>query len=193
MNTHKTLVVPSHWPKHLRYVRSYAYHNSLSPDIIKLIQTGQPSEFSDRTRSSQNHKSVLIRHITDKSHPAHNQLGLFASKKIPAKMHILDYIGEVHADERLSSDYDLSLVRLQGGESIGIDASTTGNEARFVNDYRGVKDRPNVVFIDYRNDSGELRMGIWAGNEDIKKGDELLVSYGKAWWKARNAEPLNGS
>lgn len=77
--------------------------------------------------------------------------------------------GEIHCDERQESDYDLSLYRFQHGESIGIDAGTTGNEARFVNDYRGIKGKPNAVFIDYRADSGELRMGIWALSEDIKK------------------------
>lgn len=78
-------------------------------------------------------------------------------------------LGELHCDERLESDYDLSLHRFQNGESVGIDASTTGNEARFINDYRGIKGKPNAVFIDYRADSGELRMGIWALGEDIKK------------------------
>ena len=28
-------------------------------------------------------------------------------------------------------------------------------------------------------------MSIWTDGEEIKKGDEILVSYGKAWWRAR--------
>ncbi|KAJ3783793.1 hypothetical protein GGU10DRAFT_359827 [Lentinula aff. detonsa] len=180
MNAHKDVVEPSHWPKNLRYIQFYTYHSSVSLETKNFL--GRGPKFTDRRSPS---RFVAIRHITDPLHPAYNQYGLFASKKIPAKTHILDYFGEIHADERLTSDYDLSLVRLQSGESIGIDASTTGNEARFINDYRGVKVKPNAVFIDYRTDSGELRMGIWAANEDIKKGNELLVSYGKAWWKAR--------
>lgn len=29
-------------------------------------------------------------------------------------------------------------------------------------------------------------MSIWSGDaETIGKGDEILVSYGKAWWEAR--------
>ncbi|KAJ3882354.1 SET domain protein [Lentinula edodes] len=188
MKAHKNVVEPSHWPKYLRYTQSYIYHSSVSLEVKKTINEGPKSSqrsSSSQNHNSQNHNHVVIRHITEPSHPAYNQFGLFASKKIPAKAHILDYIGEIHADERLTSDYDLSLLRLQNGESIGIDASTTGNEARFINDYRGIKLKPNAAFIDYRTDSGELKMGIWAANEDIKKGDELLVSYGKAWWKAR--------
>ncbi|KAJ4476683.1 hypothetical protein J3R30DRAFT_3488216 [Lentinula aciculospora] len=184
MRAHKKVVEPSHWPQHLRYIQSHTYHSSISSETRKSIEGGT----SRRRNSFRNDRYVTIRHITDPSHPACNQFGLFALKKIPAKAHILDYIGEIHADERLTSDYDLSLVRLPAGESIGIDASRTGNEARFINDYRGIKLKPNAVFMDYRTDLGELRMGIWAANEDIKKGDELLVSYGKAWWKARTEQ-----
>ena len=33
---------------------------------------------------------------------------------------------------------------------------------------------------------GELRMSVWSTpGEGIKKGEEIVVSYGKAWWKAR--------
>lgn len=84
-------------------------------------------------------------------------------------------LGEIHCDERQESDYDLSLYRFQHGESVGIDAGTTGNEARFVNDYRGIKGKPNAVFIDYRADCGELRMGIWALGEDIKKVSSSIL------------------
>ncbi|GAW04730.1 SET domain protein [Lentinula edodes] len=142
MKARKNVVEPSHWPKYLRYTQSYIYHSSVSLEVKKTINEGPKS--SQRSSSSQNHNYVVIRHITEPSHPAYNQFGLFASKKIPAKAHILDYIGEIHADERLTSgmqirgydfikpkclsDYDLSLLRLQNGESIGIDASTTGNE-----------------------------------------------------------------
>ncbi|KAL4243171.1 hypothetical protein ABKN59_001052 [Abortiporus biennis] len=34
--------------------------------------------------------------------------------------------------------------------------------------------------LDYRTPSGELRMSVWSGSSSIKRGDEILVSYGKA-------------
>ena len=98
------------------------------------------------------------------------------------------FIGEIHCDERPQSDYDLSLYRFPDGLSVGIDASTTGNEARFVNDYRGIATRPNAAFFDEKDEGGTLRMFIRCGTQEIKKGEEILVSYGKSWWKAR-AEP----
>lgn len=105
------------------------------------------------------------------------QFGLFAAKKIPQRTHLLDYLGEVHCDDRPSSDYDLSLYRtLDGLVSVGVDASAMGNEGRFVNDYRGIRTKPNAQFEERRVDNEELRMGIWTGSEVIKKGEEILVS-----------------
>jgi SET domain-containing protein len=60
-----------------------------------------------------------------------------------------------------------------------------GNEARFVNDYRGIQSKPNIVFKERRTDSGEVRMSIWSASTRIRKGEELLVSYGKSWWQHR--------
>ncbi|KAJ1310188.1 hypothetical protein OPQ81_006932 [Rhizoctonia solani] len=124
--------------------------------------------------------------IDNPSHPAFGQRGLFASGKIAANSFILPYVGEIHTDDRQDSDYDLSLHRVNE-ISIGVDASKKGNEARFVNDFRGIQPRPNAVFrqgVDYR---GWLQMSIWSGPLPIKKGEEILVSYGKGWWKARQA------
>ena len=63
-----------------------------------------------------------------------------------------------------------------------------GNEARFINDYRGIKPKPNALFKDGRTARGELRISIWSANEPIRKGEEILVSYGKSWWRARKSD-----
>lgn len=132
----------------------------------------------------------VIRPIVDPSHPAYGQRGLFAARKIPARTLIVEYIGEVHSDERPTSDYDISLYRFPR-ESVGVDASRMGNEARFVNDYRGIRLKPNAEFVDQRTAGGDLRMGIWSLAERIPKGDEIVVSYGKAWWTARSARSVS--
>jgi hypothetical protein len=84
------------------------------------------------------------------------------------------------------SDYDISLYRFPGDENVGVDASAMGNEARFVNDYRGIRPKPNAQFVDRRTASGDLRMSIWSLTVRIRKGDEIVVSYGKSWWAARS-------
>ncbi|KZT74883.1 hypothetical protein DAEQUDRAFT_720067 [Daedalea quercina L-15889] len=155
---------PPHWPADILYITEQQYHSSV------------PAEYR---------LQLVIRPITESSHPAHGQFGLFAVKRIPPRTHIVDYIGEVHCDDRLGSDYDLSLYRTPAGFSVGIDAQRMGNEARFVNDYRAIKSKPNAFFDERRTEGGELRMSVWSGSDPIKKGDEILVSYGKGWWQAR--------
>jgi hypothetical protein len=97
----------------------------------------------------------------------------------------LYYLGEIHTDDRPSSDYDLSLYRTNDGVSVGIDASFVGNEARFINDYRGIQDKPNATFEEDRSAGTELRMSVWSGTSPLSKGEEILVSYGKSWWRQR--------
>ena len=116
----------------------------------------------------------------------------------------MDYLGYVHpvAETDPDSDYDLSLDReLQGG--VGIDARRMGNEARFINDYRGIPERikrvggrgkrgkagPNVFFSERSVEgTGERRLCIVVGKEKIIRGEELCVSYGKGFWKERGIE-----
>ena len=61
-----------------------------------------------------------------------------------------------------------------------------GNEARFVNDYRNTGRRPNVEFRLRRDRRGELRQGVYVcAKEGVRDGDELLISYGKSYWRSR--------
>lgn len=97
---------------------------------------------------------------------------------------------EAEADAK--SDYDLCLQR-EDGDVIGIDATTSGNEARFVNDYRGVLERPNAVFElrtwDLPGGRGQgVRMAIFAGPKGVPKGEEICVSYGRGFWDSRRKE-----
>lgn len=135
---------------------------------------------------------MRITPITNPSHPANGQSGLFAAKDLPPGSFILPYIGEVHgqAAAHEASDYDLSLDR---DIELAVDAARSGNEARFVNDYRGVPgvERPNAEFREGW-DGKERAMGVWvlpagkAGKgKGIKKGEEILVSYGRGFWGAR--------
>ena len=111
---------------------------------------------------------------------------------------VLPYFGFVHSEEETdeSSNYDLCLDR-EGG--ISVDAASMGNEARFINDYRGVPSAagPNAEFKDTWVKVGKSRVekciGVFvlpAGKSGkqavgIKKGKEILVSYGKGFWKHR--------
>lgn len=79
-----------------------------------------------------------------------------------------------------------------------MDAAQAGNEGRYVNDYRGVKEKANAVFgTAWCERWGQLCVGVWVvggggggkkgGGEwkGIRKGEEILVSYGKGFWDER--------
>jgi hypothetical protein len=173
---------PKHWPTHVQYLTVPRFHSSVSTDALSFLKGGSENPFKlPPTPQSLG----VIRPIKDPSHPANGQHGLFAARKIPLRTLIVEYIGEVHSDERPTSDYDISLYRFPC-ESVGVDATIMGNEARFVNDYRGIRPKPNAQFVDRWTVGGDLRMGIWSLAEGIRKGDEIVVSYGKAWWAARS-------
>lgn len=176
---------PSNWPPEVTYIVRQRYARDVTPALRDIIQSLGVA----RIPPGQPCKLVKIQTITDAKHPAHGQRGLFAAAKLPPRTHVLDYFGEVHVDERPESDYDLMLMA-SGREdrSVGVDAQFMGNEARFVNDYRGTgAKRANVEFRE-RVVEGELRMAVWSGSEEIKRGTELVVSYGKGWWEARQGK-----
>ena len=98
------------------------YSASIPSNILAIIRGAQ----KPTSAASAYSPPVTIRHIDDKSHPANGQMGLFASKKIQPNSHIIDYMGEVHSDDRPESDYDLSLYRSPDGSvSIGVSSVVT--------------------------------------------------------------------
>ncbi|KAI0308248.1 SET domain protein [Multifurca ochricompacta] len=161
---------PKNWPNHVQYLTVPRFHTSISTNALSFLKG---SSIDGVSLPPAPRSLGAIRLIIDPSHPAHGQRGLFAAKKIPARTLIIEYIGEVHSEMRPTSNYDISLHRFP-------------MKARFVNDYRGIQPKPNAEFADRRTTGGDLRMGIWSLAEGIRKGDEIVVSYGKAWWMARS-------
>ncbi|EXJ92196.1 hypothetical protein A1O3_00746 [Capronia epimyces CBS 606.96] len=143
--------------------------------VSSLPSCSTPSTTSDPT------------HATSTSDPTHA-----TSTSDPT--HATSNYDPTHA----TSNYDLSLDRDLG---LAIDASRCGNEARFINDYRGIRAAgPNAEFRDCLVQVGpgpgrlEKRIGVFvlspgkAGGpraKGIAKGEEIVVSYGKGFWNAR--------
>lgn len=230
---------PANWPSTLPYLPTPLISSSLSPSQLALIHpTTTPSDTevytinTAVTFSPTSNSLIRITPITDPSHPACGQSGLFAAKDLPAGSHIIDYTGLLHSCPLpppnegaesccASSDYDLAF--LDRDAAIAIDGSVMGNEARFVNDWRGVREQgPNAMFEEYwvkvKDGKGKegwvARMGVWVcpaagssqgkkgggkggangegrkaggkgGEGGIRKGEEICVSYGRGWWRAR--------
>lgn len=194
---------PTDWPEGTKYLRAPSYSKKLPKDKLDTILLSKAGSSSNEpvltTRGP--YANVRITQIKDASHPAHGQYGLFATQHLPPNSFILPYLGYVHDQTDLdeTSDYDLSLDRELG---VGVDASHMGNEARFINDYRGISSGPNAEFRDILVDVGygilEKRMGIYvlsAGKsgkkaKGISRGEEILLSYGKGFWAGRQSAAI---
>jgi len=194
----KTLAVPKGWPADVVYLYTSAYSKKLSVEKLQALtfhKTDLPPD-THVYKSQSPHPNVKITPVSNPTHPAFGQSALHATQHLPPDTFILPYLGYVHdqADIVETSDYDLSLDR---DLAIGVDASRMGNEARFMNDYRGVSTAANAefrdIFVDAGNGKVEKRMGVFvlsAGKsgkraKGVGRGQEILVSYGKGFWTER--------
>lgn len=203
----KTRTTPKNWPVSVQFLTSSIYSKHVTSSHISHLQQ-QPSAHTTPIIAApppSQSPVILIAPIRNSSHPAHNQHGLFAARHLPPDAFILFYHGFVHtsaaADTDPASSYDLSLSREHG---LAVDATRMGCEARFINDYRGVRaDGPNAEFRDVwaplPGAAGlvEKRVGVFvlgAGKtkkraKGIARGEEIVVSYGKGFWDGRRGGP----
>jgi hypothetical protein len=197
--------LPKNWPEGFPYLTSPAYSPSLTKAQLQSCRT-KPSATDEVLREIPRDLKlgpcalVKITPITDTRHPAWGQSGLFAARPLPPGSLILPYLGEYHqADSaaHASSDYDLWLDRDAG---VAVDAARMGNEARFVNDYRGVPGavKANAEFCEIwdlrRGEKGMAVFVLPVGKKakgrggGIARGEEILISYGKGFWGERRGE-----
>lgn len=207
--------VPKNWPQDIPYLTTPTYSSRLTPTHLTALRTrpAPPSseDVTDLAPDLRRGPSPLVKivTITDPSHPAHGQRGLFAARDLRPGTLVLPYLGQVHpgaaqegvegADAHTKSDYDLWLSR---PADLAVDAARAGNEARFINDYRGVPGRagPNAEFrevwdarVTAGGKMGERGIAVFvlpAGKSGrrtagIARGEEILVSYGKGFWGSR--------
>ena len=198
--------LPKNWPPSIPYLTAPVHSKGLSPTHLSSLRT-RPKGTFDISANTPKGPSQLVRitPISTASHPAIGQRGLFATKDLKPGTFVIQYLGEIHAstpeahsDPHAHSDYDLSIDREHG---IGIDAANMGSEARFINDYRGVAEKPNAEFREIwderRKERGMavcvLREGKSGKGKGIRKGEEILVSYGRGFWGARKGNESGDS
>lgn len=216
--------LPKNWPDHLLYLKSPSYSPTLNAEQRASLRIKPQDALSIPPNVPRGPcPLVKITQITDPAHPACGQAGLFAARDLKPGSFVLEYLGVIHsspppltpppldspsptptpsthspnakipatADPHASSNYDLSLDR---SLSLAIDAATAGNEARYVNDYRGIAARPNAEFREVWHGARQERgMGVWIlpfgksgkGKGGVRKGDEIVLSYGRGFWGAR--------
>ena len=180
------------WPSSVKFSNNYRWDLSV------------PNEIKDKycppngTRIRANHfsRKVYFKKITDSNHPAYGEFGLYCALPTgaPPGTWLLDYVGHITLgeDQNEQSDY----VSDFGEKSeLACDAKSYGNEARFLNDFRNTGKHPNVEFNFRRDRNGELRQGVYVklekdskveGFNGVQQHEELLVSYGKSYWRSRH-------
>ena len=204
--------MPSGWPAGVRYIerpdtsgcRGLPGASAEACEAARAVRSAVEGYW--RGRRGGPVRDVRIRRVDDAGHPAHGQCGLFAARKFAPREWVIDYCGELVPDgapQLAASDYALTFCSsgcdAQGRfHGFAMDASRAGNEARFVNDYRGVPGarRPNVEFSSADEGGGQQGHPPWAERsvgfrvlqKGIRKGEELLASYGKGFWKGRSAD-----
>lgn len=197
--------LPVNWPSDIEYLRQPTLSSAVSAPALKLLNTPTLATASHQRLALSSipfpNPHVRITPVHDPSHPANGQAGLFAIDHLLPNTFILPYIGHLHTnhpqDTDASSSYDISLDRELG---LALDAAKAGNEARFVNDYRGNADKPNAEFRDCWVQTADKKWERWIGifvlsagkagkrKQGIRPGQEILVSYGKAFWTERKTE-----
>ena len=168
------------WPADVTYTNDYAWAAAVPAE---LRQKYRPSFAPRPPRACA--KTFFARIDAAAEHPAAGQCGLFAAVALRHGERVIDYVGAVCAGEHedKSSDYVCDF-----GEhsELALDAKSVGNEARFVNDYRNTGKHQNVEFKLRRDARGELRQGVYVcAKRGVAAGEELLISYGKPYWRAR--------
>ncbi|KAF6792377.1 SET domain-containing protein [Colletotrichum sojae] len=186
------MMQPKNWPAGLLYITAPAHSRLLTEEQRRALgqKNGKLPEIPTQATALPS-SAVRITPITDEKHPANGQCGLFAARHLKPGTFIIPYFGTVHSDVSSKSDYDLWLDREAG---VAVDADKSGNEARFINDYRGIADQPNAEFREIWSQKFRQRcMAVFVlperrdgrGKGGIGKGEEILVSYGKGFWRHR--------
>lgn len=190
---------PTNWPSAITFLtRSRLDRTFPADELCYLFDDLQTRPY--RPTASPASPLVRSKRIADAAHPANGQFGLFAARRLEPRTRVEAYIGVIKSRSRWmdepevpsDSDYELSLVKklvdVDGRQrlvDISVDAQTSGNLARLTNDYRGIGSRPNVEFRQVVTPGGMLGMEIWTLEREVKRGDELLLSYGKGYAQAR--------
>lgn len=194
--------IPHNWPHDVQYLPDQIYSAAVTEDMHASLSRRQDDlEKVAASRLPSPYTWLSIDCIKTAAHPAFRQQGLFAMQDLGPSTLICLYLGYVHTDMKNDtdpcSDYDVVFDR---DLKLSIDARKCGNEARMVNDYRGIAASPNAEFRDClvsvpcsKRASGvkwERRLGIFvlpAGTKStgIRAGEEILISYGKGYWDSR--------
>jgi len=119
---------------------------------------------------------IAIRYINKKV-----GYGVFAKENIPPYSVLNQYGGILTLDKEIPSKHD-STFMFSDFEKFSIDAHNAGNWCRFMNHSSEGDPHTNVLAWEHYSDWGP-RIFFTAGPHGVKKGAQLLYSYGDSYWE----------
>jgi hypothetical protein len=137
--------------------------------------------------------NIEIRRIDDPGHPCYDeknpQYGVFALIGVRPGHKFGPYTGEVIPRKQFLKEthndphkYHMNFGR---SDDFVIDADKSGNELRFVNDYRNITNEPNVEFVMKDWKKGGPISCVLTAIGTISAGDELVCDYGEDYWETQ--------
>jgi len=123
-------------------------------------------------------RRVTIRYISPKV-----GYGVFATEDIPPYSTLHHYAGVLMLDDDINPDHD-STFSFTDYKTFSIDAMEKGNWTRFMNHGSELLPTTNVIPWEHYISEGP-RVVFTTGRFGVKKGEQLLYSYGDDYWTER--------
>jgi SET domain-containing protein len=202
-------MAPRHWPKSFVYSRESISPN-INLDFLRFcLSSENPHQIVPLLEEKKTHPDIKLLPLSSKHlsfHPllnsisprGHVQRAVFAQKLISAGTLLGEFVGEISLlskeecsiffEQERPSEY--SWIAAIKNYLFFVEPRTVANELAFINDFRGIKEQPNVTpqWIVHR---GSYHF-VYVTKEEIQAGDELLVDYGDNYWMAweKSTRPL---
>ncbi|MCH9616726.1 MAG: hypothetical protein SP4CHLAM5_02610 [Chlamydiia bacterium] len=169
------------------YQRVYAkFFKKFTPNLSKT-RTKQFTAYFNKLAKAGNDlaycKRVSLKYISKQV-----GYGVFAKEDIPPYSVLCHYVGVVIPTKNLKAAHD-STFSFEHFPKYSIDAMNKGNWARFMNHSDLGTKANNVTVWEYYSEDGP-KIVFTSGSKGIKKGAQLLYSYGEEYWEDRKALPL---
>uniref|UniRef100_A0A7S3NK30 SET domain-containing protein n=1 Tax=Aureoumbra lagunensis TaxID=44058 RepID=A0A7S3NK30_9STRA len=159
---------------------------------IGQVSFGQMTVWPDSTTANSKFRprlpGIQVLLINEDDHPCFGERGVFATRRWRPFEIIGEYVGQIKTPD-VEGGFVVALDPDEApSQSLSLDADSYGNELRFVNDFRGVSQAPNVI-LSAATIQG-LPTRILVCTKIIKRGEELLTDYGDDYWQALSPHSL---
>jgi len=114
--------------------------------------------------------------------------GVFAKENIPPYSTLIHYTGILMLDTEINPKHD-STFAFTDYKNYSIDGANYGNWARFMNHCPEREKGNNAIPWEYYMEKGP-RIVFTSGSRGIKKGEQILYSYGDDYWAEKKCLKL---